>query len=157
LLEKIRTDGVRAMSARIEIKLDPNLKQRLEEIARVHGTTLSDLVRNGISVVLIDGYARQYETIEQAERALVRAIIEKPEFQEMLAELTKYIETIDECEGWDCIERTTLDVVAPMGSNTRRSSTGKASCIQRYGETADTTTPMGRNTTISGARTRYKH
>jgi len=77
---------------RLEIRLDPETKSNLDFLARITGQNMSELIRNVvIPIARIKTTINTIKTIELTEKALVRAIVQLPEFQQLLEELQAYM------------------------------------------------------------------
>jgi len=84
------------MQARLEIRLDPETKNSLDFLAKITGQNVSELIRNiVIPLTKIKASLEAIETIEKLESIVVKALIDMPEFQKMLENLQRYVETDD--------------------------------------------------------------
>lgn len=78
------------MSSQLNIRIDPETKRALQELAVKLNTTVSDLIRNVIvKVISVLSRLDELETIKTLEAKLVRAIMLTDEFQELLKKLPK--------------------------------------------------------------------
>jgi len=105
------------MQARLEIRIPSQVKQDLDFLARITNQNISELIRDIIiPLTRIKTSLKAIETIEKSEKALTRAIIQLPEFQALLKELTKYRTSVELAKGYTSLEYEKIDMIV-IGDN----------------------------------------
>jgi len=86
------------MSARLEIRINPQDKEKLEKLAQYAGMSVSELIRSYvIKLAEVEKTLEALETVGKLERKLVNALVLSKPFQELLEKLSEYMTT---CEQW---------------------------------------------------------
>ena len=90
---QIYTDGIMSPLARLEIRIDEDTKKRLEKLARILETTVSDIVREyAIKIALITKYIDIVDVMDATEEKIVKALLNSVPFQELFKKLIKHVD-----------------------------------------------------------------
>jgi len=93
--------GCQKMSTRLEIRINPQDKEKLERLAQVFNINVSELLRSYIvKFTTIEKTLETLETTRMLEKKLVKALILSKPFQELLERLVKYVRTCEKYVGF---------------------------------------------------------